>query len=54
MKGFGMHAINDVGWIEKEAPKAGPLDAILRPLAVAPCSSDTNAPASLFPLERPS
>jgi len=42
MKGFGMHAINDVGWIEKEAPKAGPLDAILRPLAVAPCSSDTH------------
>ena len=42
MKGFGMYSINNVGWIEKEAPKAGPLDAILRPIAVAPCSSDTH------------
>ena len=37
-----MFSINNAGWIEKEAPKAGPLDAILRPLAVAPCSSDTH------------
>jgi threonine dehydrogenase-like Zn-dependent dehydrogenase len=42
MKGFGMYSINNVGWIEKEAPKAGPLDAICRPIAVAPCSSDTH------------
>jgi len=42
MKGFGMYSINNVGWIEKDAPKAGPLDAILRPIAVAPCSSDTH------------
>ena len=42
MKGYGMISINNVGWIEKEAPKAGPFDAILKPLAVAPCSSDTH------------
>ncbi|MDR2619630.1 MAG: zinc-binding dehydrogenase [Propionibacteriaceae bacterium] len=42
MRGFGMHAINDVGWIEKERPSCGPLDAIIRPTIVAPCSSDTH------------
>lgn len=31
---------NEVGWIEKERPKCGPLDAIIRPTAVAPCTSD--------------
>lgn len=30
------------GWIEKEKPVAGPLDAVLTPIAVAPCSSDTH------------
>ena len=42
MKGFGMISVNNVGWIEKEKPVAGPFDAIIRPLAVAPCSSDTH------------
>ena len=42
MKGFGMISVNNVGWIEKDAPKAGPMDAILKPVAVAPCSSDTH------------
>ena len=42
MKGFGMFSVNNVGWLEKEAPVAGPYDAILRPIAVAPCSSDTH------------
>ena len=42
MKGFGMFSVNNLGWIEKEAPVAGPMDAILRPIAVAPCSSDTH------------
>ena len=42
MKGYGMISVNNVGWIEKEAPKAGPFDAILKPIAVAPCSSDTH------------
>ena len=40
MKGFAMKKIGEVGWVEKEVPKCGPLDAICRPLAVAPCTSD--------------
>ncbi len=40
MKGFAMLEIGKVGWIEKEKPVAGPLDAIVRPLALAPCTSD--------------
>lgn len=35
-----MRKIGEIGWIEKEAPKYGPLDAIVKPLAAAPCSSD--------------
>ncbi|MBR3734283.1 MAG: zinc-binding dehydrogenase [Lachnospiraceae bacterium] len=42
MKGFGMISVNNVGWIEAPKPVAGPMDAILKPLAVAPCSSDTH------------
>ncbi len=38
-----MIAVDQPGWIEKEKPVAGPLDAIVRPIAVAPCSSDTHA-----------
>lgn len=40
MRGFAMKRIGEVGWIEKDIPKCGPLDAICRPLAVAPCTSD--------------
>lgn len=40
MKGFAMLSINNVGWIEKERPIAGQFDAIVRPLAVSPCTSD--------------
>ena len=40
MKGFAMTAPNKVEWIEKEKPKAGPKDAIIKPTALAPCSSD--------------
>ncbi|MBZ2175084.1 NAD(P)-dependent alcohol dehydrogenase [Schnuerera sp. xch1] len=40
MKGFAMLGINKVGWIEKEKPVAGPYDAIVKPIAVAPCTSD--------------
>ncbi|MDF2565383.1 MAG: NAD(P)-dependent alcohol dehydrogenase, partial [Massilibacillus sp.] len=35
-----MLGINKLGWIEKEKPVAGPYDAIVRPLAVSPCTSD--------------
>lgn len=40
MKGFAMLRIGEVGWIEKEKPSPGPYDAIIKPLAVAPCTSD--------------
>ena len=40
MKGFAMLGIGKVGWITKPVPECGPLDAICRPLALAPCTSD--------------
>ena len=40
MKGFAMLGIGSKGWIEKDNPVCGPLDAICRPIAVAPCTSD--------------
>ncbi len=40
MKGFAMLGIGKVGWIEKEHPKCDPLDAIVRPIAISPCTSD--------------
>ena len=40
MKGFAMLSIGQTGWIEKERPACGPLDAIVRPIAVSPCTSD--------------
>lgn len=40
IKGFGMLDIGKAGWIEKEAPQVGTLDAILEPIAVSPCTSD--------------
>lgn len=43
MKGYGMISVNQPGWLEKEKPVAGAMDAILRPIALAPCSSDTHA-----------
>lgn len=40
MKGFAMKKIGEIGWIEKDAPTCGPMDALVKPLAVSPCSSD--------------
>jgi threonine dehydrogenase-like Zn-dependent dehydrogenase len=40
MKGYAMLGIGKTGWIEKEVPRCGPLDAIVRPIAIAPCTSD--------------
>lgn len=40
MKGFAMLNIGSTGWIEKERPVCGPMDAIIRPLALSPCTSD--------------
>lgn len=41
-RGLAMIKIGEVGCIEKELPVCGPMDAICRPLAVAPCSSDVH------------
>jgi len=40
MRAFAMLRIGEVGWIEKEKPEPAPIDAIIRPLAVAMCTSD--------------
>ncbi|BCJ92556.1 putative NADP-dependent isopropanol dehydrogenase [Anaerocolumna cellulosilytica] len=40
MKGYAMLAIGKTGWIEKETPVCGPLNAICRPIVLAPCTSD--------------
>ncbi|MDD4088163.1 MAG: NAD(P)-dependent alcohol dehydrogenase [Tissierellia bacterium] len=40
MKAFVMKKIGEVGWVDKEVQACGPLDAICRPIAVAPCTSD--------------
>ncbi|MBY0541017.1 MAG: alcohol dehydrogenase catalytic domain-containing protein, partial [Campylobacterales bacterium] len=42
MKGFAMLKIGQVGWIEKEKPTCGVMDAIVKPIAVSPCSSDVH------------
>lgn len=42
MKGFAMLGIGKTGWIEKERPQCGPLDAIVKPIAVSPCTSDVH------------
>lgn len=40
MKGYAMIKIGQSGWIEKDTPTYGPMDAICKPLAVAICTSD--------------
>jgi len=40
MKCYAMLGIGKTGWIEKPKPHCGELDAILRPIALAPCTSD--------------
>ena len=42
MKGYAMLKIGESGWIEKDRPSCGPLDAICKPLAVAICTSDVH------------
>lgn len=42
MKGYAMLGIGKTGWIEKDRPSCGPLDAIVRPIAVSPCTSDVH------------
>ncbi len=40
MKGYAMLGIGKAAWIEKERPQCGPLDAICKPISLAPCTSD--------------
>lgn len=40
MKGFAMLSIGKTGWIEKDKPSISAIDAIVKPIAVSPCSSD--------------
>ncbi|MDR2488608.1 MAG: NAD(P)-dependent alcohol dehydrogenase [Desulfovibrio sp.] len=42
MKGFAMLGIGKTGWITKDKPACGPLDAVVRPIAIAPCTSDVH------------
>ena len=42
MKGYAMLGLGRTGWIEKGMPKCGPLDAIVKPIAVSPCTSDVH------------
>ncbi|MFV0485176.1 MAG: alcohol dehydrogenase catalytic domain-containing protein [Candidatus Saccharimonadales bacterium] len=42
MKGYGMAIVGEAAWLTKPKPIAGPLDAIVHPTVVAPCSSDTH------------
>ncbi len=42
MKGFAMLKIGQTGWITKDTPACGPMDAICKPLALAPCTSDVH------------
>ena len=43
MKGYAIIKTGEHGWIDVDEPVAGHLDAICKPIAVAPCSSDTHA-----------
>ncbi len=41
MRGYGcLKPAESVGWIEKPVPTPGPFDALVKPVLVAPCSSD--------------
>lgn len=42
MKAYAMLKIGETGWIEKERPACGPMDAIIRPLSLSPCTSDVH------------
>jgi len=43
MRGFAMLEPNKVGWVEKKDPEFSPLDAVLRPIAVMPCTTDVHS-----------
>lgn len=43
MRGFGVFKKGKVGWMEKPDPVCGATDAIAKPIAIAPCSSDVHS-----------
>lgn len=43
MRGFGVYSKGKVGWLEKPEYICDPEDAIARPIALAPCSSDVHS-----------
>ena len=43
MKGFGVFSKGNVGWMEKPDPICGSDDAIVKPLAIVPCTSDVHS-----------
>jgi threonine dehydrogenase-like Zn-dependent dehydrogenase len=50
MKGFGIiEPCVKVGWMEKDIPEIGYLDALLKPVVVAPCTSDTHGSLQCTP-----
>jgi len=42
MKGFAMLGIGKTGWIEKKEPQCSAIDALVRPIAISPCTSDVH------------
>ncbi|SHK98964.1 NAD(P)-dependent alcohol dehydrogenase [Desulforamulus aeronauticus] len=42
MKAFVMKKIGETGWVEKPVPKCSPMGALLKPIALAPCTSDVH------------
>ncbi len=42
MRGFAMKKIGEIGWVEKDIPEIGPNDALVRPTAISPCTSDVH------------
>ena len=42
MKAFVMKKIGETGWVDKPVPTCGPLDALVKPIALAPCTSDVH------------
>ncbi|MDR3072468.1 MAG: NAD(P)-dependent alcohol dehydrogenase [Clostridiales Family XIII bacterium] len=42
MNGLAMLGFDTIGWIEKDIPAIGPMDALCKPLAISPCTSDVH------------
>ena len=42
MRAFAYLGQKTAGWIHKDRPRATGYDAVIRPLAVAPCTSDVH------------